>query len=322
MARRQCRGAVSGRSTPGELTSRTYGCPPIASLESRASETKRDDLRHGVQGDAGVTVDHDPEHSAATRGADLYAFQVQPDGLHDRSDHGAHPRRRRRSWRSPCAVVPARGHLLPRELRVSRAAAAPSPLARPCRTRSDARTWVTRMATCRVPAAFSAPCRAGRRLRSGRRCGTVRRPASDADAAVADASDDGAADADGRRRPRGGAGRLAKLALDGLSRDDGRQVHRDVQRAARTGAVRDRSFPRRTARRREPRLAVAARVAQIQSQPNRAAAARSLATALLDAAAAHRAAATLRPERPRPAARVGGRPPTRRWLPCCSRNAA
>ena len=37
--RRQCRGAVSGRSTPGEVTSRTYGAPPIASDSSSAAET-------------------------------------------------------------------------------------------------------------------------------------------------------------------------------------------------------------------------------------------------------------------------------------------
>src|SRR3954469_11626875 len=41
-ARRQCRGSVSGRSTPGEVTSSVYGLSPVASLLSRASDTTRE----------------------------------------------------------------------------------------------------------------------------------------------------------------------------------------------------------------------------------------------------------------------------------------
>ena len=93
--RRQCRGRVSGRSTPGELTSSWYSpatsSPPVSSAASSAAETARDTSATASRLIPPSRVDHDPHHVPAAGPGHGEVLQVVAGGGDHRLDHRAQP---------------------------------------------------------------------------------------------------------------------------------------------------------------------------------------------------------------------------------------
>ena len=85
-ARRQCLGAVSGRSTPGLVTSSTYG-PGMASSGVSGVQDLADDparLRDRVEVHAAVPVDDHPQQAARARPQDRDLLKVEAGAGHRR----------------------------------------------------------------------------------------------------------------------------------------------------------------------------------------------------------------------------------------------